>query len=172
MSSTRPFRAFVSYCHKDKAFAAWLQRKLEGYRLPKRLADQVTPLPGQAPGRIGPVFRDREDLSAATDQSAAVREAIAASALNGTSSASDDDTVGTCSPSVARCASSAESTAPLKMIVSLMVRAEIADLGSAAFKTCCNSPTSRPMLISSAAICRPCASSAKTVVCPSAIPIT
>ena len=26
MASTRPFRAFVSYCHTDKAFAAWLQR--------------------------------------------------------------------------------------------------------------------------------------------------
>jgi hypothetical protein len=79
MDSVRPFRAFVSYCHKDKAFAAWLQRKLEAYRLPRRLADRVEPLPGQAPGRIGPVFRDREDLSAATDLSAAVREAIAAS---------------------------------------------------------------------------------------------
>lgn len=79
MDSARPFRAFVSYCHMDKAFAAWLQRRLEGYRLPRRLADRVTPLPGQAPGRIGPVFRDREDLSAATDLSAAVREAIAAS---------------------------------------------------------------------------------------------
>jgi hypothetical protein len=79
MSSSRPFRAFVSYCHKDKAFAAWLQRRLEAYRLPRRLADQVKPLAGQAPGRIGPVFRDREDLSASTDLSAAVREAIAVS---------------------------------------------------------------------------------------------
>jgi len=79
MDSARPFRAFVSYCHADKTFAAWLQRKLEAYRLPKRLTDKVAPLPGQAPGRIGPIFRDREDLSAATDLSAAVREAIAAS---------------------------------------------------------------------------------------------
>jgi hypothetical protein len=79
MSSTRPFRAFVSYCHSDKAFAARLQRRLESYRLPRRLAGQLPPLPGQAPGRIGPIFRDREDLSAATDLSAAVRDAIAAS---------------------------------------------------------------------------------------------
>ncbi|MEO7826720.1 MAG: toll/interleukin-1 receptor domain-containing protein, partial [Allosphingosinicella sp.] len=79
MSSSRPFRAFVSYAHADAAFAARLQRRLENYRLPRRLAGQVAPLPGQAPGRIGPVFRDREDLSAATDLSAAVREAIAAS---------------------------------------------------------------------------------------------
>ncbi|MEO6216798.1 MAG: toll/interleukin-1 receptor domain-containing protein [Sphingomonas sp.] len=79
MDSARPFRAFVSYCHADAAFAARLQRRLEGYRLPKRLADRVAPLPGQAPGRIGPIFRDRADLSAAEDLSAAVREAIAAS---------------------------------------------------------------------------------------------
>jgi hypothetical protein len=79
MVSTRPFRAFVSYAHADAAFAARLQRKLESYRLPRRLAGQVEPLPGQTQGRIGPVFRDRADLSAATDLSAAVREGIAAS---------------------------------------------------------------------------------------------
>ena len=79
MTSARPFRAFVSYSHADAAFAARLQRRLESYRLPRRLADKVEPLPGQAQGRIGPVFRDRADLSAATDLSAAVREGIAAS---------------------------------------------------------------------------------------------
>lgn len=79
MTSIRPFRAFVSYSHADSAFAARLQRRLEGYRLPRRLADKVAPLPGQTPGRIGPVFRDRADLSAARDLSAAVREGIAAS---------------------------------------------------------------------------------------------
>lgn len=79
MSSATPFRAFVSYSHADATFAAWLQRRLESYRLPRRLAERVSPLPGQTPGRIGPVFRDRADLSAATDLSAAVREGIAAS---------------------------------------------------------------------------------------------
>ncbi|HEX8064344.1 MAG TPA: toll/interleukin-1 receptor domain-containing protein [Allosphingosinicella sp.] len=79
MSSSRPFRAFVSYSHADAAFAARLQRKLEGYRLPRRLAGQVQPLAGQAQGRIGPVFRDRADLPAAGDLSTAVREGIAAS---------------------------------------------------------------------------------------------
>ncbi|MCW3836154.1 TIR domain-containing protein [Sphingomonas canadensis] len=73
------FRAFVSYCHADRPFAARLQRRLETYRLPRRLAERVMPLPGQPRGRIGPVFRDREDLSAAQDLTAAVRAAIAAS---------------------------------------------------------------------------------------------
>ncbi|MFL6845965.1 MAG: TIR domain-containing protein [Allosphingosinicella sp.] len=79
MEADAPFRAFVSYCHADAAFAARLQRQLETYRLPRRLSDRVAPLPGQAQGRIGPVFRDRADLSAAEDLSAAVREAIARS---------------------------------------------------------------------------------------------
>jgi len=79
MASDRPFRAFVSYSHADAAFAARLQRQLETYRLPRRLADQMTSLPGEAPGRIGPVFRDRVDFSAAEDLSAAVRDAIARS---------------------------------------------------------------------------------------------
>lgn len=79
MGSIKPFRAFISYSHADRDFAARLQRRLESYRLPRRLADQVAPLPGQAPGRIGPIFRDRADLSAAADLSQAVRDAITAS---------------------------------------------------------------------------------------------
>lgn len=79
MNSSGSFRAFVSYCHADRSFAAALQRRLEGYRLPRRLAERVAPMPGQARGSIGPVFRDRADFSAAQDLSAAVREAIAAS---------------------------------------------------------------------------------------------
>lgn len=79
MPSVNPFRAFVSYCHADAPFAARLQRQLESYRVPKHLADRVEPMPGQAAGRVGPVFRDRADLSAAEDLSAAVREAIAVS---------------------------------------------------------------------------------------------
>ncbi|WP_447728308.1 TIR domain-containing protein [Sphingomonas koreensis] len=79
MNSSKRFRAFVSYCHADRIFAAQLQRRLETYRLPRRLAEQVAPLAGQAAGRIGPIFRDRADLSAAADLSHAVRDAIAAS---------------------------------------------------------------------------------------------
>ena len=70
------FRAFVSYSHADVAIARKLQRQLEAYRVPRRLADQVTPL-GPARDRFGPVFRDQADLSASADLSAAVREAIA-----------------------------------------------------------------------------------------------
>lgn len=64
------FRAFVSYAHVDAAAAARLQRRLENYRVPQALHDTGAP---------AAVFRDREDLSAASDLSAAVREALAAS---------------------------------------------------------------------------------------------
>ncbi|MDB5672308.1 MAG: hypothetical protein JWO25_3267 [Alphaproteobacteria bacterium] len=77
--STKPFRAFVSYCHSDLKFAAALQKRLETYRLPRRLAAQVEPMPGVARGRIGPVFRDVADLSATESLSAAVCEAITSS---------------------------------------------------------------------------------------------
>lgn len=72
------FRAFVSYAHADAGDARKLQHKLETYRVPGRLAGQVAPI-GDERGRVGPVFRDRDDLSAASDLSAAVRDALAAS---------------------------------------------------------------------------------------------
>lgn len=70
------FRAFVSYSHSDAAFARRLQRRLETYRVPRRLANRIQPI-GAAQGSVGPVFRDREDLSASEDLSEAVKEALA-----------------------------------------------------------------------------------------------
>jgi TIR domain-containing protein len=72
------FRAFVSYCHADAAFARRLQRRLETYRVPRRLADRIPPI-GAAQGRVGPVFRDREDLPASADLSEAVKDGLARS---------------------------------------------------------------------------------------------
>lgn len=72
------FRAFVSYSHADGPAARRLQSRLETYRVPRRLAERVVPL-GLAAGRVGPVFRDREDLPASADLSEAVKEALARS---------------------------------------------------------------------------------------------
>ncbi|MFC3711175.1 TIR domain-containing protein [Sphingoaurantiacus capsulatus] len=72
-----PFRAFVSYSHADAAVARRLQKKLESYRVPRRLRDRVSTL--GVGGQVGPVFRDREDLSASEDLSAAVKDALARS---------------------------------------------------------------------------------------------
>ena len=73
--------------------------------------------------------------------------------------------------SAARWASSAESTDPVRMMVSLIVRTWMAALGSAARRICVSSPMSRPMLISNEAISLPCLSSANSDVCPAAVPM-
>ena len=88
---TQPrFRAFISYSHRDAKVAGWLHRSLEGYRIPKHLVGSAT-LFGLVSARLTPIFRDREDLPAATDLSAAVKAALAVS----------DSLIVICSPSAA-----------------------------------------------------------------------
>ena len=65
MDSPR-YKAFISYSHQDEKWARWLQASLEGYRVPKRLLGKEGAL-GPVPERLRPVFRDREDLSSASD---------------------------------------------------------------------------------------------------------
>lgn len=72
------YRAFISYSHVDQAFGRKLHRRLERYVLPRRLVGRPTPH-GPVPRRVAPVFRDREELSAAGDLTAEVRAALAAS---------------------------------------------------------------------------------------------
>lgn len=61
------YRAFISYSHKDAAFANRLHRRLEGYTLPRQVGGR----------RLSPVFKDREELPAAHDLSVQVRAALA-----------------------------------------------------------------------------------------------
>ncbi len=70
--------AFISYSHKDAAFGRRLHRRLEGYRLPRRLVGRAT-AQGTVPRRLVPIFRDRDELPAANDLSAEVRTALQAS---------------------------------------------------------------------------------------------
>jgi hypothetical protein len=56
------YKAFISYSHRDTAWAQWLLGALEGYRLPANLRDQL----GRRRG-VGRIFRDRDEASAATD---------------------------------------------------------------------------------------------------------
>jgi len=72
------YRAFISYSHKDEAWAAWLHRALESYRVPRNLVGGKTVI-GTVPARIRPVFRDRDDLSSATDLGGIVAQALAES---------------------------------------------------------------------------------------------
>ena len=73
------YRAFISYSHRDKAWAGWLHRALETYAVPKRLVGQATAF-GEIPARLAPIFRDRDELASATDLGRKVNEALAQSA--------------------------------------------------------------------------------------------
>lgn len=74
------YRAFISYSHRDAAFGRRLHGRLERYALPRRLVGRLGRL-GPVPARLSPIFRDREELSAAGDLSAEVRAALADSAV-------------------------------------------------------------------------------------------
>jgi WD40 repeat protein len=58
--------AFISYSHRDTAWARWLHRQLEGYRVPKTLVGRPS-RNGPVPPRLIPIFRDRDELSASYD---------------------------------------------------------------------------------------------------------
>ncbi len=75
---TLHFKAFISYSHEDESWARWLQKALENYRVPKRLAGSQG-LFGAIPPRLTPVFRDREDLSSAADLSSKIQAELEAS---------------------------------------------------------------------------------------------
>ena len=62
---TRPYRyrAFLSYSHRDKAWADWIHASLEQFKLGDELIGRETPA-GPVPRTLRPIFRDREDFSA------------------------------------------------------------------------------------------------------------
>lgn len=72
------YGAFISYNHADQARARWLHRALERYRIPAKLVGLETAA-GPVPRRLGRIFRDLDELPAASDLSAEVRAAIAES---------------------------------------------------------------------------------------------
>lgn len=73
------YGAFISYNHADRARARWLHRALERYRIPAKLIGGAGVF-GPVPRRLGRIFRDLDELSAASDLSAEVRAALADSA--------------------------------------------------------------------------------------------
>ncbi|MBU6421500.1 MAG: toll/interleukin-1 receptor domain-containing protein [Gammaproteobacteria bacterium] len=72
------YRAFISYSHRDKAWADWLHHSLETYRVPSRLVGART-AHGTIPQRLHPIFRDREELASADDLGRKVNEALSQS---------------------------------------------------------------------------------------------
>ncbi|HEY3783790.1 MAG TPA: toll/interleukin-1 receptor domain-containing protein [Steroidobacteraceae bacterium] len=73
------YRAFLSYSHRDAKWADWLHKALETYRLPKPLVGTTTAL-GTVPKRLIPIFRDREELSSATELGRVINAALQDSA--------------------------------------------------------------------------------------------
>jgi tetratricopeptide (TPR) repeat protein len=72
------FRAFLSYSHRDKAWAAWLHRALEHFRIDKDLIGRPTAA-GPVPGSLKPIFRDRDDFAAGHSLTEQTLAALAAS---------------------------------------------------------------------------------------------
>jgi tetratricopeptide (TPR) repeat protein len=77
LDSTRYF-AFISYSHRDAAWADWLHKGIERYRPPKTLIGTTTEH-GTVPKRLMPIFRDREELPSAMDLGGLLRAALSAS---------------------------------------------------------------------------------------------
>ncbi len=67
-AQTFAYKAFLSYSHKDEVQAARLHRKLEQYRIPKNLRQN-------GPG-LGAIFRDKDELSAASVLDASIQTAL------------------------------------------------------------------------------------------------
>ena len=55
--------------------AAWLHRALESYRIPAPLVGMPVAA-GVVPARLSPVFRDRDELSTASDLGYTIEEAL------------------------------------------------------------------------------------------------
>ena len=75
MSSTFKYRAFLTYAHKDEEKARWLRKKLEDFRVPKHLIGQNSPF-GTVPGRLYPIFRDRDELAGAAQLGPLIEQAL------------------------------------------------------------------------------------------------
>ncbi len=72
------YKAFISYSHKDRAWAKWMHRKLETYAFPKNLIDSQTDI-GPVPRNLRPIFRDREELAAGHNLGKKIEAALNAS---------------------------------------------------------------------------------------------
>lgn len=67
--------AFISYSHADAAWAGWLHRALESYRIPGPLVD-LPIAAGTVPLRLRPIFRDRDELPTSGDLGYTIEEAL------------------------------------------------------------------------------------------------
>ena len=69
------YRAFISYSHADTSWAKWLHRALESFTIDKDLVGRETAT-GPTPKALCPIFRDRDDFTAAR-QALAIADRLA-----------------------------------------------------------------------------------------------
>lgn len=79
-AAPRRYWAFLSYSHVDQRWAAWLQRALETYAVPRRFVGRTTSAGPPAPRRLRPVFRDLDELRADADLGERLQTALRQSA--------------------------------------------------------------------------------------------
>jgi len=63
----RDYWAFISYSHKDTAWARKVHSGIETYRVPRRLVGRPTTFGWPVPRRLHPVFLDADELPASAD---------------------------------------------------------------------------------------------------------
>ncbi len=83
MTSSQPqdgrrYWAFISYSHHDSRAATRLHRRLESYRVPRRLIGRPT-AKGAVPKRLQPIFRDRDELPSSAELGGVIRQALSES---------------------------------------------------------------------------------------------
>ncbi len=78
MSAEKKYWAFLSYSHQDTRVCERVHRELETYQVPKRLVGRDT-REGKTPGRLFPVFRDRDELPGSSELGQNLTQALAQS---------------------------------------------------------------------------------------------
>ena len=75
MNQPFKYKAYISYSHKNERWAKWLLHAVESYRVPRKLVGMTTKV-GEVPARVRPVFRDRDELSSASDLGDTVKDSL------------------------------------------------------------------------------------------------
>lgn len=76
---TGKFKAFISYSHGDTRWAEWLQRSLEGYKMPRSHIYPKNDKGEKGETKLGKIFRDRDELKSGSSLGVALRIALQAS---------------------------------------------------------------------------------------------
>jgi WD40 repeat protein/TPR repeat protein len=153
----RKYWAFISYSHADRAWADWLHKALEQYRVPRRLVGVNTPA-GPVPPRLAPIFLDRVDLAASFDLDATITGALRSSR----------SLIVICSPSATRSQRVADEIVSYRemksgLVLPLIVagRPDAAGRGGSAADECFPAPLRGPVVLGRRDISVPLAADAR-----------